>query len=198
MKVIYFVTSNKGKIETLKKYFQDTDIIIKNVSTNYEEPYVNNIEYIAKEKVLEGYKQLNKPCISLDAGFYIPSYPNKPNFPGAFPKRDLLDKIGINGLLEKMKDVKDRKCFFKECLAYYDGKDITYFYGVSEGTLSFEVKGMDSFKKWSDLWYVFVPKNESKTLAEMSEYERNTRKDGHTSALEEFSKWYKKIKVIEI
>ena len=68
MKEIYFVTSNKGKIETLKKYFQDTDIIIKNVSTNYEEPYVNNIEYIAKEKVLEGYKQLNKPCISLDAG----------------------------------------------------------------------------------------------------------------------------------
>ena len=64
MKEIYFVTSNKGKIETLKKYFQDTDIIIKNVSTNYEEPYVNNIEYIAKEKVLEGYKQLNKPfCI---------------------------------------------------------------------------------------------------------------------------------------
>ena len=44
MKEIYFVTSNKGKIETLKKYFQDTDIIIKNVSTNYEEPYVNKIE----------------------------------------------------------------------------------------------------------------------------------------------------------
>ena len=94
--------------------------------------------------------------------------------------------------------LKIGNAFKKKCLAYYDGKDITYFYGVSEGTLSFEVKGMDSFKKWSDLWYVFVPKNESKTLAEMSEYERNTRKDGHTSALEEFSKWYKKIKVIEI
>mgnify|MGYP003309001786 CR=1 FL=1 len=63
-------------------------------------------------------------------------------------------------------DVKDRKCFFKECLAYYDGKDITYFYGVSEGTLSFEVKGMDSFKKWSDLWYIFKPRGFEKTLAE--------------------------------
>lgn len=29
----------------------------------------------------------------------------------------------------------------------------------------------------------------------MTEYERKTRKDEHTSALEEFTKWYKKLKL---
>lgn len=195
MKEVFFVTSNKGKVETLKKYLEGSDIIVSNVILDYEEPYVNDIEYIARCKVLEGYKKINKPCICLDAGFYIPDYPDMKNFPGAFPKRDLLDKIGIEGLLKKMKNVKNRACYFKECLAYYDGKDITYFYGISEGTLSFEIKGDDSLKKWSDLWYVFVPKNEDKTLAEMTDFERKTRKDGHTSALEEFANWYKQIKV---
>lgn len=194
MKEIYFITSNNGKLETLKSYF-DCNIIIKNVNFDYEEPYVNDIEYIAKEKVLDGYKRLNKPCISLDAGFYIPGYPDKKDFPGAFPKRDLLDTIGISGLLERMKDANDRTCYFKECLAYYDGNDITYFYGISEGKLSFEPKGIETVKKWSDLWYVFIPKNETKTLAEMTEYERKTRKDEHTSAIEEFTKWYKKLKL---
>lgn len=57
-------------------------------------------------------------------------------FQGAFPKRKLLNKIGIDGLLEVMKEVEDRKCYFKECLAYYDGTEVIYFYGVSNGTLS--------------------------------------------------------------
>ena len=89
-----------------------------------------------------------------------------------------------------MKNVTIRKCYFKECLAYYDGEKLRYFYGISRGTLSYEKKGINSNQKWSELWYIFIPLNGKKTLAEMSDKERNNRNDNHTSALKEFAIWF--------
>lgn len=187
MKEIVFVTGNKGKVASAQKYFDDNNIKLITYDYDYEEPEINDIEVIAISKVKQAYKKVNKPCISQDSGFYIPNYPNNPNFPGAFPKRELIEKIGIDGLLEKMKNVENRYCYFKEVVAYFDGKEIKLFYGISEGYLSKEKRGIDSNKKWSDLWYVFIPMNHTKTLAQMTEEERNNRKDNHTSALKEFA-----------
>lgn len=195
MKEIVFVTGNTGKRKSAEKHLKNT--VVTCLDFNFIEPDINDIEYIAKEKVLDAYKNVNKPCIALDAGFYIPNYPNNPNFPGAFPKREILDTIGVVGLLENMKDVTDRNCYFKECLAYYDGENIKYFYGISKGRLSTEIKGNDSAKKWSELWYVFIPDNNNKTLAEMTDEERQNRNDLSTSAIEEFGKWYNEIKVLK-
>jgi XTP/dITP diphosphohydrolase len=193
MKEIIFVTGNKGKQASAQKHFDENEIVVNCYDYEISEPDVNDIEFIAKAKVMQAYEKVAKPCISLDCGFYIPNYPNNPNFPGAFPKRELLEKIGINGLLENMKDIEDRECYFKECLAYYDGKDISFFYGLSHGTLSTSERGVDNAKKWSDLWYVFVPDNCDKTLAEMTDDERINRIDGHTNAILEFSNWYKNL-----
>ncbi len=43
----------------------------------------------------------------------------------------------------------------------------------------------------SNLWRVFIPKNAEKTLAKMSEEERDNRNDGHISATSAFASWYK-------
>ena len=48
-------------------------------------------------------------------------------------------------------------------------------------------------KAKSNLWYVFIPNNCDKTLAEMTDYERDHRHDGHTSATDEFINWYENI-----
>jgi XTP/dITP diphosphohydrolase len=194
MREIIFVTSNKGKQASAQKHFNESEIKVICYDFEVFEPDVNDIEFIAKTKVIQAYKKVGKPCISLDAGFYIPNYPDKPDFPGAFPKRDLLEKKGIDGLLESMKDVKDRVCYFKECLAYYDGSNIEFFYGTSYGNLAYQKRGINSQNKWSDLWYVFIPFNCQKTLAEMSDHERLNRSDNHTNALIEFSHWYKKVR----
>ncbi len=191
MKEIVFVTGSEGKRKEAQRYLDRNNIKLLCYDYDIYEPEVNDIEFIAKTKVLEGYKKVGKPCIALDAGFYINNYPNNPGFPGAFPKRELLNKIGIDGLLEIMKDVEDKSCYFKECLAYYDGKDIKYFYGVSEGNLIKEIRDADNNSKWSPLWSVFIPKNCNKTLAEMNDDEREDRPDGHTNAITEFSNWYK-------
>lgn len=191
MKDIVFVTGNPGKVESAKKYFGDSNVNLEWYKHNAEEPKVNDIVLIATEKVVNAYKMVSKPCIAIDAGFYINNFPDNPGFPGAFPKREILDKMGITGLLDIMTEVTDRSCYFMECLAYYDGHEVRYFYGISKGFLATSIKGVSREEKWSDLWYVFIPQNHELTLAEMDADERNNRIDGHTSALGEFSSWCK-------
>ena len=91
-----------------------------------------------------------------------------------------------------MEDKSNRKCAFNECLAYHDGKEIHYFYGKHPGNLSKQIQGKDRKEKWSDLWYIFKPEGFDKTLAEMTESERNNRKKYKSvSSMEVFAKWYK-------
>ena len=187
MKEIVFVTGNKGKVATAQKYFDDNKIKLLTYDYDYEAPNINDIEIIAISKVKQAYRVVGKPCIALDSGFYIPNYPNNPNFPGAFPKRELLEKIGIDGLLEKMKNVENRYCYFKEVLAYFDGENIKLFYGISEGYLSREKREIDINKKWSDLWSVFIPFNYTKTLAEMTEDELKQYLDTADNAIKKFA-----------
>lgn len=187
MKKIYYVTGNPGKVESARKYLDGIEVEM--VDYDFIEPDINDIKYTAEWKVRKAYEMLGEPCIALDSGFYIPSYPKEENFPGAFVKRKIIDGIGLDGVLEDMKDTSDRYCYFLECLAYYDGEHLEFFYGKSEGTLTLTKSGIDNKKKWSPLWEVFIPLGYNKTLSEMTDEERNNRKNS-THAFLEFKKWY--------
>ena len=94
-----------------------------------------------------------------------------------------------------MEGKENRKCKFTECLSYYDGKKLHQFMGEHEGTLANKILGNDSSKKWSDLWYIYKPYGYDKTLAQMSDEERDNRiKYKSIDSLEEFAKWYKNNK----
>lgn len=186
MNEIIFVTHNKGKIATAKKQLQEIDF--KVFEYDLEEPRSDDIKYISKYKVMEAYKLVNKPCISLDSGFWIDELNG---FPRAFVNF-ALDTIGIEGILKLMEGKKNRACRFTECLSYYDGKELQQFMGSHEGVLAEKILGKDSSEKWSDLWYIYKPSGYDKTLAEMTESERNNRKKYKSvSSMEVFAKWYK-------
>lgn len=195
---LVYVTGNKGKILRAQEQFHNAGLELDWYEHDCNEPEVNDIEYISKYKVMEAYRLTGQPCFVVDSGFYIDNYPDEPGFPGAFPKRAIVnaaaDRDGISLLLDRMKDIKDRKCRFMDCLTYYDGNDFQVFYGISEGVLSHEKKGIKHEREKSALWYVFIPNNHSKTLAEMTDEERNNRNDGRTSAIQEFIDWYIKRK----
>ena len=191
MDKIYYVTGNPGKVESARKYLEGIEVEM--IDYDFIEPDINDIKYTAEWKVKRAYEMLGKPCMALDSGFYIPSYPKEENFPGAFVKRKIIDGIGLDGLLEDMKDVEDRYCYFLECLAYYDGEHLEFFYGKSEGYLSLAKSGLDNKKKWSPLWEIFIPLGYNKTLSEMNDDERNNRKNS-THAFLEFKNWYQKEK----
>lgn len=193
---ITYVTGNYGKYVSVKEKFERCGLEIKYVNIDINEPDINDIEYISYIKAQEAYKQVNSPVFVVDSGFYIRSYPNNPNYPGAFVKRSKVAS-DVNKLIEEMKNIKDRYCYFMDCLTYFDGNDYIQFLGKSEGTLSLSLKGNELKKAKSNLWYVFIPKNCNKTLAEMTDEERNNRNDGRSDATIEFINWLQNNKSLE-
>lgn len=193
MKEIVFVTHNKGKAKSAEKYFKD--LKISTYEYELSEPRSDDIKLIATSKVMEAYSIVNKPCIALDAGFFINSLNG---FPKAFVNF-ILDTIGIEGILKLMEDKIDRTCAFRECLAYFDGNEIKYFFGETKGTLSKYIHVDNNGCRWSDLWYVFIPDGFNKTLSEMTTLELDKRPliDKSTSAMEEFSLWYQENEKIK-
>jgi len=191
MENIIYVTGNPGKKASVKKIFEKRGLDITIVKYDFHESDVNDIEAISREKAKEAYDMLGKPCFVADSGFYIDDYPDNPGYPGAFVKRSGVSS-DIEGLLEKMKNKKNRSCKFIDCLTFYDGNDYYNFYGESRGTIAYDIRGngTNSPTIKSNLWYVFIPDNHNKTLAEMTEEERENRHDGHTSATEIFADWY--------
>jgi len=189
MEEVIFVTKNKGKIESAKRYLENVNFKI--YEHELEEPRSDDIKYISKYKVLEAYKLVKKPCISLDSGFWIDELDG---FPRAFVNFTL-ETIGIEGILKLMEGKENRKCRFTECLSYYDGKEVYQFMGKQEGNLAKEKRGIDKKEKWSDLWYIYQPYGYEKTLAQMTEEERESReKYNSVDSMREFAKWYLKEK----
>lgn len=188
MEEIVFVTHNKGKIETAKKHLKNVNF--KVFEYDLEEPRSDDIKYISEVKVKEAYKLVKKPCISMDSGFFIEALNG---FPRAFVNH-ALETIGIEGILKLMEDKQDRNCYFGECLSYYDGKELHQFMGKHEGSISTQILGNDTNEKWSDLWYIYIPKNYQKTLAQMTKEERserNKKEDEYSiSSMKVFAKWY--------
>lgn len=176
MNDLTYVTGNYGKYISVREKFEKEGINIKYANFDFEEPNINDISVISIEKAKMAYEVLQSPVFVIDCGFYIRSYPSKSFYPGAFVKRSGVAS-NIEKLLEDMKYVEDRYAYFLDCLTYYDGKEFYQFYGKSEGTISYSKRGEYLKKAKSNLWYVFIPKNSTKTLSEMSDYERNNRKD---------------------
>lgn len=190
MEKIIYVTGNKGKKVDIKFKCEQLGLDVDFYDYDFEEPDVNDIEFISKSKALKAYEILKNPCFVADSGFFIEAYPNNSNYPGAFVKRSGISS-NISKLLDDMKDVKNRNCKFVDCLTFYDGIKFCTFYGVSSGRLATEIRGTISEKIKSNLWFVFIPDNCLKTLAEMTDFELKNRLDGRTSATTQFLNWYK-------
>ena len=186
MNEVVFVTHNKGKIAEAQKIL--TDIKLDIFEHELDEPRSDDVKYISKCKVMEAFKIVNKPCISMDAGFWIDELNG---FPKAFVNFSL-ETVGIDGILKLMEGKDNRACRFIECLSYYDGKELHQFMGKHEGTIAYKIAGNDTNKKWSDLWYIYKPYGYDKTLAEMSEEERNNRKKYNSNnSIRLFADWYR-------
>ena len=190
MENLTYITGNYGKYVSVKEKFENAGITIDYFKCDLDEPNVNDIEFISKEKARQAFEILKTPVFVADSGFYIEDYPGNPGYPGAFVKRSGISS-NITELLETMKEVQNRNCYFLDCLTFFDGEDYYQFFGVSKGTLSYDIRGDQKKRAKSNLWLVFIPLNCNKTLAEMTDEERNNRPDNRTSATDEFINWYK-------
>ena len=172
MEEIVFVTHNKGKIASAQRALKNVNVKI--FEYDLDEPRSDDVKFISKKKVMEAYELVKTPCISMDSGFWIDALNG---FPKAFVNFSL-DTIGIDGILKLM-----------------DGKELHQFMGRHEGSIAKEILGNDTNKKWSDLWYIYKPQGYNKTLAEMTDEERENRiRYDSVSSLDVFAEWFKNEK----
>jgi len=166
-KEIYFATTNAGKYITLKGDLARHGINLLHVRLELEEPRSDDLNEIAKAKVLFAYKEIGAPCIALDAGFYIHALNG---FPGSYVNV-ALNQIGIDGLLTLVQG-KKRSCEFRSSLAYYDGQNTPKFFeSAVQGKIAEQPRGKMAPHAWSTLFKIFIPENVEKTLAEMTDDE---------------------------
>lgn len=186
---LVYVSSNPGKWESVQRKFNKLGMDITYQYADLDEPEVDDITYISREKARQAYELVHKPVFVADSGFYIHNYPGKPNYPGIYAKRSGVSN-NIEELLITLEGVTDRGCHFLDCLTFYDGNEYYTFYGKSEGTLATEKRGTNTETAKSRLWYIFIPIGETRTLAEMTLEEIEATSTNNTSANLAFATWY--------
>lgn len=185
MKKIVFVTGNIGKVKSAEKRLDN--VKLEWYKFELIEPRSESVEEIAKYKVIEAYKEVKCPCIAQDSAFYIEALNG---WPATFINFNL-DKLGLDGFLKLMEGKDNRKAYFKQCLAYYDGTEIHYFDSISRGLLATKIRGDEVKEQWSSIWKIFIPDGYSKTLAELTTEERALREKNLISSFDKFNDWIK-------
>ncbi len=162
---IYYATTNLGKVLSLQRELSKYGFEVVHAPLELTEPRSSEVREIAIAKVQQAFVQIKKPTVALDAGFYINALNG---FPRAFTNF-ALETIGLEGILNLVIG-KSRGCEFRHCLTYLDDKlsEPQCFLDYVVGSLAYEPKGTMQKHLWSPLSQVFIPENQSKTLAEMS------------------------------
>lgn len=195
MKQLHFATTNKGKFLHLQKPLASYDIELIHEEIDLPEPRSDDLKIIARAKVLTAFSILKKPCIAIDAGFFIHSLNN---FPRAFVNF-ALDTVKVDGIL-KLAERQERVCEFRDCLAYMDETldEPLFFESAVKGELAREPRGTLKPYNWSELHRIFIPERYTKTFAEMEEQEyldfREQR--NQESMTHQFGRWFSQRKVL--
>lgn len=166
--IVYFATSNQGKINNASQALGQFGITVKQIKIDLIEGRSEDPKEIALEKAQQAYKQLKKPVLVEDSGFFIEAL-------GGFPMTHVkfsLKTLGIGNILKMMRGVENRRVEWRMTLAYVAGpKKFKVFTFIERGELA---KALRPIKRemMSDYWRLYIPKmlaNNSLTLSEMSD-----------------------------
>lgn len=169
---IYFLTTNQAKYRDLAKMFESLNLGLKQHNIELSELQLMQGEEIVKHKLQQAKRVLpNQRVIVDDRGFNIQALRG---FPGPLVK-PVLYSLGIEGLLQLMKDQADRRASFISAIGFYDGKKDHYFFDEEFGQVTTSPRG-NNLHGWTELLYIFEPDAfPNKTLAELSSVEWERR-----------------------
>jgi len=185
MKKIYFVSSNRGKIEEVEHHLKKFRIRVIGKVIELQEIDSESQEKVAREKAKYAAKRIGKTVITEDTGVYFKAYKN---FPGAHPKF-VFRSLGYGGIL-KLLENKNRKAYFKTTVAYCKPKcKPKTFIGVCKGRITKKVIGKSHPRLPYDS--IFIPEGEKRTFSKMSKEEKG-RYSHRAKALNKFARWFKK------
>lgn len=176
-----FVTSNPGKVEEARKYFEPLGVEVYQLKVSYPEIQADTLEEVAEYGAKWLAQRVDDPFFLDDSGLFVEALNG---FPGVYSAY-VYKTIGCQGILKLLHGEKNRKAHFKSVIAYWDG-ELHLFTGRVDGKIATEPRGSGGF----GFDPIFIPEGFDRTFAEMTTEEKN-RLSHRGRALREFANWLK-------
>ena len=190
---VYFATSNKGKVQNAQDSLVAFGIEVEQIEMDLIESRAEDPAEIALEKAKQAYKELKRPVIVEDSGFFIEALDG---FPMTHIKFSL-KTLGITNILKLLKGVTNRRAEWRMTLAYVSGKEtFKTFTFVEKGELATSLRPVKR-SMMSDYWRLYIPKmlaTNTLALSEMTEEGLESWQKYYTknNQFMLFGKWFKK------
>jgi len=155
-----FVSGNLKKVEYLELFLGRK---VEHHNLDLTEIQSLDPEEVVEHKAKEAYRLLKKPVVIEDTSLTFNAWGN---LPGPFIKF-FLEEMGNEGLCKMMSVFDDKSAISRVIYGLYDGITFESFSAIVTGKVRDEPKG--SFGMGWDP--IFIPDNQPKTYAEMTEEE---------------------------
>ncbi|MCX6661109.1 MAG: XTP/dITP diphosphatase [Euryarchaeota archaeon] len=166
MKELFFITSNKGKVHEATEKLRPLGFSVVQKDLGYPEVQADSLEEVAAWGATYVRDKFDHPFILEDAGLFIDVLQG---FPGVYSKY-VFFTIGLEGILQLLQDIENRKAVFRSVYAYYKpGEKLIIVIGESTGIISTEKQGNHGFGYDP----IFIPDGSEKTFGEMTMGEKN-------------------------
>jgi XTP/dITP diphosphohydrolase len=180
---LIFVTGNRHKFEEVSEIAAKHGIKLEMRDLPCEEIQADELEEIASQSAVDACTLLGKPCFVEDAGLFVRALGG---FPGPYSNY-VFRKIGNDGLLKLMANVKDRRAEFRSAIGYCepDSKPVI-FSGMVRGKITPRARGSHGFG-FDPIF--LAERGGGRTFAEMKTTKKNELSH-RAQAIEKFLKWY--------
>jgi XTP/dITP diphosphohydrolase len=166
MKTLYFITSNKGKVQEAKEKLRPLGFSVVQKDLGYPEIQADTLEEVALQGIMHVQARFKKPFMLEDAGLFIDALQG---FPGVYSKY-VFFTIGLPGILRLLEDIENRRAVFRSVIAYStQGNPPVVALGECKGTISTMQRGKNGFG-YDPL---FLPHGSQRTFGEMTTEEKN-------------------------
>ena len=186
---ILFVTTNKGKVKTLRAKIPKDKFIVSQKSLKLPEVQAKNVELVAKFKAQYAFNILKRPVLVQDSSFHIHALGG---FPGPHVKY-VNETLGPHGILRLMEGVTQRECHFEHALAYATSKQEIYIFkkNITIGRIAYYVDNNNFSNAWSDLWKIYIPPWSDLPLTSIpkTEFDKHNKEDDSKSEFAKFVNW---------
>ncbi len=164
--VIHVLTQNEGKFREFLELSKEHGVVLKQLPSPKVEVQLRSLEDIAVYAASVALVEWGVPLFVEDAGLFIEALKG---FPGPYSSY-VYKTLGVDGILKLMKDVKNRKAYFKSVIALaIPGEGVRIFTGIVRGSIALEAQGTGGF----GFDPIFIAEGMNKTFAELSISEKN-------------------------
>src|SRR5215472_5078927 len=177
-----FLTTNRHKFNEAKAILGSKSIHIRQLNETKLEIQGPGPQQIAEFALRVAVRYHKHRILVEDSGLFVEDLDG---FPGPYSSY-VLGTIGLNGVLELLRNHRNRKAYFQASVAFGSSTDNPrVFTGRVEGRISKKILGETGFGYDP----IFIPDDSSKTFGQTSQAYKN-EKSHRAKAFLKFAKWF--------